>query len=44
MEQTKIEMALNMIKDGKLTLEQIAQYSMLAIDRVKELATLKPVR
>ena len=43
-EQTKIEMAINMIKDGKLSLEQIAQYSMLAIERVTELAAPKNVR
>lgn len=43
-EQTKIEMALNMIKDGKLSLEQIAQYTMLAIERVKELAAPQNVR
>lgn len=43
-EQTKIEMAINMIKDGKLSLEQIAQYSMLAIERVTELAAPKTVR
>ena len=30
-----------MIKDGKLTLEQIAQYTMLAIERVTELAAPK---
>ena len=43
-EQTKIEMAINMIKDGKLSLEQIAQYTMLAIERVTELAAPKTVR
>ncbi|MCR5205571.1 MAG: PD-(D/E)XK nuclease family transposase [Lachnospiraceae bacterium] len=42
-EQTKIQMALKMIKDGKLSLDQISEYSMLTIDRVKELATLRTV-
>ncbi len=42
-EQTKIQMALKMIKDGKLSLDEISNYSMLDIDRVKELATLRTV-
>ena len=37
-ERDRIE-ALDMIKDGKLSLEQIAQYSRLALDKVKELAS-----
>ena len=43
-EKRNIEIALDMIRDGKLSLEQIAQYSRLAIERVKELATPKAVR
>lgn len=42
-ERTKVQMALNMIKDGKLSIEQIAEYSMLAIEKVKELASVKTV-
>ena len=42
-ERTKVQMAINMIKDGKLSVEQIAKYSMLAIEKVKELASLKTV-
>ena len=42
-EQTKIQMALKMIKDGELSLDKIANYTSLAIDKVKELATLRPV-
>ena len=34
------EMAMDMIKDGKMPLELISQYSKLSLDRVKELATL----
>ena len=37
-ERTKIEMAINMIKDGTLSLEQIAKISMLALEKVQELA------
>ncbi len=36
-ERTKIEMAINIIKDGKLSLEQIAHYSMLALEKCKYL-------
>ena len=43
-EKRNIEIALDMIRDGKLSLEQIAQYSRLAIDRVRELAAPKAVR
>ena len=42
-EQTKIQMALKMIKDGELSLDKIANYTSLAIDKVKELATLQSV-
>ena len=37
-ERTKILIAINMIKDGKLSLEEIAKYSNLAIEKVKALA------
>ena len=40
-EKRNIEIALDMIRDGKLSLEQIAQYSRLAIDRGRELAASK---
>ena len=43
-EKRNIELALDMIKDGKLSMEQIAQYSRLAIDRVKELAIPRTAR
>ena len=36
-ERTKIEIAMDMIKDGELSLEQIAKYSKLALERVKEM-------
>ena len=38
-EEDRIEIAKEMLKDGTLSLEQIAKYSRLAIERVKELAT-----
>ena len=37
-EQTKIELATDMIKDGKLPLYQIAQYAKLPIEQVQEIA------
>ena len=42
-ERTRTEMALDMIKDGVLSLEQIARYTRLAVDKVKELAAGKAV-
>ena len=33
-----IEIAVRMIQEGKLTLEEIANYSLLSLDQVKELA------
>lgn len=38
-ERDRIKNALEMIKDGKLSLEQVAKYSSLALDKVKELAS-----
>ncbi len=35
---TRIENALEMIKGGKLSLEDIAQYSGLSLEKVRELA------
>lgn len=40
-ELRSVEIAQQMIQDGKLSLEEIARYSMLAIERVKELANPK---
>jgi len=37
-EQTKVLIAVDMIKEGKLSLEEIAKYSKLTIDKVKALA------
>ena len=42
-ERTKVQLALNMIKDGNLSIDQIAKYTMLEVDKVRELATLQPV-
>ena len=42
-EKDRIQNAIEMLKDG-LSIEKVAQYSRLAIDRVKELATPKAVR
>ena len=42
-EKDRIQNAIEMLKDG-LSIEKVAQYSRLAIDRVKELATPKVVR
>lgn len=39
-ERTKTELAINMIKDGTLSIEQIAKITMLALDQVKQLAAL----
>ena len=36
--ETRIENALKMIARGKLTLEEIAEYSGLSLEKVKELA------
>lgn len=38
-EKTKVEVALNMLSKGKLSIEEIAEYSGLALDRIKELAS-----
>ena len=42
-ENTKDRIAMSMIKDGTLSLEQIARFSELALEKVKELAESKPV-
>lgn len=42
-ERTKVQLALNMIKDGNLSIDQIAKYTMLKVDKVRELSTLQPV-
>ena len=36
--ENKIETAQKMIKAGKLSLEEIAEYSGLSLDKVRELA------
>lgn len=38
---TRIEIALSLINDGQLSLEKIAQYSGLSIEKVRELAEKK---
>ena len=43
-ERRNVEIAKEMIADGKLSLEKIAQYSKLALDKVKELAAPKPAQ
>ena len=40
-EKDRIENAMTMIKDGKLSLEKIAEYTSLALDKVRELAAPK---
>ena len=40
-EKDRIENAMKMIKDGKLSVEKIAEYTSLALDKVKELASPK---
>ena len=42
-ERTKVQLALNMIKDGNLSIDQIAKYTMLEVDKIKELINLQPV-
>ena len=37
--EEKISLALNMLKKGKLSIEDIAEYSGLALEKVKELAS-----
>ncbi len=37
-EQTKLEIAMDMIREFELPLEKIAKYSKLAFEKVKELA------
>ena len=39
LKKTKVEVALNMLSKGKLSIEEIAEYSGLALDRIKELAS-----
>ena len=41
--ETSLESALKMIKKGKLTLEEIAEYAGLSLTEVKELAAKNPV-
>ena len=41
--KTALENALKMIKKGKLTLEEIAEYAGLSLTEVKELAAKNPV-
>ena len=43
-EKDRIENAMKMIKDGKLSVEKIAEYTSLALDKVKELASPKVVQ
>ena len=38
-EKTKVEVVLNMLSKGKLSIEEIAEYSGLDLDRIKELAS-----
>lgn len=40
-EQTKIEIAMDMIREGELSLEQIAKYLKLAPERVKDISSQK---
>ena len=42
-EKDRIQNAIEMLKDG-LSIEKVAQYSRLAIERVKELAAPKTVQ
>ena len=42
-DQTRVQIAVNLLKEGNLSIDQIARCSMLAVDRVKELASLQPV-
>ena len=37
-ERLKIDIALNMLCEGELSIEKIAQYTKLTLDKVKELA------
>lgn len=41
--EEKISFALNMLAKGKLSINEIAEYSGLSLDKVKELASQKPV-
>jgi predicted transposase YdaD len=41
-EQNKLDNALRMIADGELSLEKIAAYTDLPLERVQELAAKKP--
>ena len=42
--ETKKETALRMLKMGKLTVEEIAEYSALSVAEVKQLAKLHTVQ
>ena len=37
-ERRSVDIALKILQDGKLSLEEVAKYSMLAIERVMKLA------
>lgn len=39
--ETKMKTALNMLKRGKLTIEEIAEYSELTVEEVEKLASLQ---
>ena len=38
MEEVKIEVAINLLKQGKLTIEEIAEVTALSTEKVSELA------
>ena len=40
--EEKISIALNMLAKGKLSVEEVAEYSDLALEKVKELASHTP--
>ncbi len=43
-EKTKIENALNLLKLGKLSFDEIADAIGLSVEKIKELAKMQPAR
>ena len=43
-EKTKTENAINLLKLGKLSFEEIANAIGLSVERIKELAKMQPVK
>ena len=43
-EKERVQIAIDMIKDGQLSFEKIALYTKLTVEKIKELAKMQPAR